>query len=78
MIRYGFANNVLMAVVTNPTEDEADALHRAGFLFVQSEIRNGLVRGLYVYIPRDFNWSICQEVNCPNKDEHTIVRNKNE
>ena len=52
MTRFGFVNNVLMAVVTNPTEDEADALHKAGFSFVQSEIWNGLVKGLYIYIYR--------------------------
>lgn len=73
MTRFGFVNNVLMAVVTNPTADEVDALHRAGFSFVQSEIWNGLVKGLYIYIPPDFNWSICQEINCPDK-RGTMIR----
>ena len=72
MTRFGFVDNVLMAVIINPTEDEADALHRAGFLFVKSEIWNGLVKGLYIYISPDFNWSICQEIDCLDKRSAVI------
>ena len=70
MIRYRFANNFfLTAIITNPTEDEADALHQAGFLFVKSDTWNGLTKELYIYIPPDFNWGIGYDVKRPNYDD---------